>query len=102
MYTLNEEIKKIKITDAQMTIQQMIEIYFNLWSDDKSATMNISKSDWMSINILSNAKISFAKIYFVESKDKKLIDEIFDKLHAQERMKYSKQSTSYDYLVFVV
>ena len=64
--------------------------------------MNISKNDWMSINILSDAKISFAKIYSVESKNKKLIDEMFDKLHAQERMKYSKQSTSYDYFVFVV
>ena len=90
------------ITDAQKTIQQMIEVYFNLWSDDKRATMNISKSDWMSINILSDAKIPFAKIYSVESKDKKLINEMFDKLHAQERMKYSKQSTSYDYFVFVV
>lgn len=35
----------------------------------------------MSINLLSEVKISSFKIYSVEFKDKQLIDEIFDKLY---------------------
>ena len=49
-----------------------------------------------------NAKIKAAKIYSLKSQDRQLVDEIFDKLHAQNRMKYTSQPTSHDYFVFVV
>ena len=86
----------------QNKIRQVAKIYFKLWSDDDDATMKIPESDWMSINLLSDAKIPIAKVYSIGSKDKQLIDEMFNKLHKQERMKYIKYSTAHDYSVFVV
>ena len=46
----------------------------------------------MSITIKSNAKIEASKIYSLEFFDRALIDEIFDKLHAQDRMNISLNS----------
>ena len=56
----------------------------------------------MSIATQSNAKVKAAKIYLLESQNRQLINEVFDKLHAEGRMKYTSQSTSHDYFVFVV
>ena len=86
----------------QDKIRQVAKIYLKLWSNDDDATMKISENNWMSINLLSDAKISIAKVYSIEFKNKQLIDEMFNKLHKQERMKYIKYSTAYDYSVFVI
>jgi len=40
----------------------------------------------MSITLVSETKISSARVYFLSTKDKKLIDEIFDKLHEQHKL----------------
>ena len=56
----------------------------------------------MLINLKSNAKIEVVKIYSLESSDRKFVDEIFDKLHEQDRMKFNSQLTSHDYSVFVI
>ena len=56
----------------------------------------------MSIEIIFESKIEATKMYSLNSANRKLIDEIFDKLHAQNRMKYTNQSISHDYLVFAI
>ena len=86
---------------AQHLIKEIVEFYFSIWSNDAENIVNISKEDWMSVNLLSKTKISQVKVYSVGSKNKQLIDEIFDKLHAQRRMKYSKYSISHEYSIFV-
>jgi hypothetical protein len=43
-----------------------------------------------------------AKIYSLETKNKNLVDQIFDDLHAKRRLKYTIESTSFSYFVFVV
>ena len=86
---------------AQHFIKKIVEFYFSIWSDAENI-VNISKENWMSVNLLSETKISQIKIYSVESKNKQLIDEVFDKLHAQKRMKYSKYSISHKYSIFVI
>lgn len=55
----------------------------------------------MSINLKSDAKISVAKVYSLKFKEKTLIDQKFDKLHAQKRMQYFFQSIDHEYFVFV-
>ena len=50
----------------------------------------------MSIEIKSNVKIETAKMYSLSFVDRKLVDDTFDKLHAQKRMKYTSQSTSHE------
>ena len=75
--------------------------YSELWNDNEFI-VRISKNEWMSIELKSDAKIETAKMYSLSLADRKFVDEIFDKLHAQERMKYTTQSTSHEYSVFAV
>ena len=56
----------------------------------------------MSIDIIFDFKIETIKMYSLSSTNRKLIDEIFDKLHAQDRMKYINQSIFHDYFVFAI
>ena len=56
----------------------------------------------MFIEIKFDAKIETIKIYSLKFVDQKIMNEIFDKLHAQKRMKYINQFTSYEYSMFVV
>ena len=98
---ISNEITIYETKTSQNAIKQVVEIYFVLWSNDNHSTVKISESDWMSITLLSEAKISSVKIYSVESKNKQLIDDMFDKLHEQDKMKYSKHSILHDYSIFV-
>ena len=56
----------------------------------------------MLIELKSDAKIEAAKVYPLDSANRKLVDETFDKLHAQKRMEYTSQPTPHDYSVFAV
>ena len=54
--------------------------------------------DW---NFIHASKIA-DKIYSVNERDRKVIDEKFDKLHRKDKMKWSSISTFFDFLIFVV
>ena len=41
-------------------------------------------------------------MYSLSSKDKKIVDKKFDRLHLEEKMSWITQSISYEYLVFVI
>lgn len=64
--------------------------------------MNILEENWMSITLTLEIKILLTRVYSLSTKDKKLIDEIFDKLHEQHKLTWIEQSTLYDFSVFVV
>ena len=64
--------------------------------------MRISFEKWISIEIKSDVKIEVVKIYSLKLANRKIVNEVFDKLHAQKRIKYISQSTSYEYSIFVV
>ena len=98
---ISNEITIYETKTNQDAIKQVVEIYFAFWSNDNDSTVKISESDWMSSTLLSEARISSVKIYSIESKDEQLIDDMFDKLHEQSRMKYFKHFISHDYSVFV-
>jgi hypothetical protein len=55
----------------------------------------ILKSNWAN-------KIKSNKIYFLESDERKLMNETFDNLHRKDKMKWSINSILFDYLVFVI
>ena len=56
----------------------------------------------MSIELKFDVKIETSKMYSFDFANKKFVNEIFDKLHAQKRMKYITQFTSYDYSIFAI
>ena len=56
----------------------------------------------MSIEIKWNVKIKTTKMYSLNFVDKKFVNETFNKLHAQKRMKYINQFISHEYSIFVI
>ena len=74
-----------------------------IWTDQGS-TVRMPESDWMPIPLKPNAAdiIKPARAYPVSQKDKQLIDETFDKLHAQGKMSWTEQPTPFSFPVFVV
>ena len=97
---LLNEITVYETSNVTATLKTVVEKYFTLWTDDEKI-INISSKKWMSIDLKQNAKIATAKVYPLGSKEKEIIDLKFDKLHAQNKMQYSFQSTAHDYFVFV-
>jgi hypothetical protein len=95
---------EITIYDAFTIRQQLFDTVekYSLWNKTKNFVINVSKNEWMSITLKSNAKIEFAKIYSMSLKERKLIDEIFDKLHNQRKMHWIKKSIAHEAFVFVV
>lgn len=69
-------------------IEKMIIKWRNLWKE-KDFTIKISKSVHMSISLKLNwaDKIKTNRVYSFDVKDQVLIDETFDKLHAQNKIK---------------
>lgn len=74
---------------------------FLIWSK-VSEFVKISKKNWMSITLKTNAKFNSIKIFQLKSNDKRLVNETFDSLHNQEKMKWNTRFTQYNSLVFVI
>ena len=85
------------------TFTDLIQKYFNLWKNNEFA--KLSKKHWMRILLKSNwEKCIFEKIkiYFLNTKNRELIDEIFDKLHEIDKFNWTKKFISFNYFVFCV
>jgi hypothetical protein len=81
----------------------IIDDYFNLWKSEKF--VKLSKNQWMRISLKFDWEIRIfekIKIYSLRTENKKLVDQIFDDLHAKKRLKYTIESTSFSYSVFVI
>ncbi len=86
-------------------IEKFLEIIFkfNIWEKHDFSVIIFSENH-MSIDLKSDwaDKIKSNKIYFLNLDEKVIIDETFDNLHAKEKMKWFINSTSFDYVVFVI
>ena len=85
-------------------IQSLVEKYPNLWKDT-GKTADVPESEYMSIPLVDDwqAKGRFAaKVYPLSPKDKAAVDAVFDELHAQGRMEWTKEATPFASPVFVV
>jgi hypothetical protein len=81
----------------------LINQYLNLWKSEEF--VKLSKDQWMRISLKSDWKIRIfekIKIYSLKTENKKLVNQIFDDLHAKKRLKYTTESTSFSYSVFVI
>ena len=88
-------------SNAIYSLATLIDEYQNLFID-KNITINISKAKWMSVNLKSNVVTKSTKIYFLKQKNRDVMNVIFNKLHAQDKLHYIIQSTLYSYSIFVV
>ena len=79
----------------------MINEYQNLFVDKKNYNKYIKKKK-MFINFKLKVKVKLIKIYLLKQRDRKIINKIFDKLHAQNKIHFIFQFTFFNYLIFVV
>ena len=94
----------VTVYDSSKTVNfiaALIKEYQNLFVD-KDTTINISKKKWMFINLKSGAVAKSAKIYPLDYKNRKVVNQTFDKLHKQNKMRYISQSTPFSYSIFVI
>ena len=84
-------------------IAKIVEKYPTIWIDS-GRTVDIPEADWLEVPLKENweqTKLP-TKVYPLGPKDRALIDEEFDKLHAQGRMNWTTKPTPFDFPVFVV
>ena len=78
----------ITVYDSSKIVVRLIVVtkeFLTIWND-QSITVNISKNQWMFIDLKSDVSIKSTKIYSVELKKRKIIDDIFDKMHVDDKM----------------
>jgi hypothetical protein len=95
---------KIIVYDIVTVRQQFFSTAekFSLWNKIENTIINVSENEWMSITLKSEFKIETIKVYSMRLKKRELIDEIFDKLHHQNKMHWITEFTSHDASVFVI
>ena len=107
--SINEVVTKIVITkniiiyDISLIQQRLLivtNVYLIIWK--KNNTVHVSKSKWMFIDTILDAKIESLKIYFVNLQNRKIINKKFDKLHEQDKLRWIIEIIFYDFSIFVV
>ena len=90
-------------SEVRKKIEKIVDKWKNLWKK-KSFTIFVSKSVFMLISLKSNwaEKIKTYRIYFFDLQNRIFVNEIFDKLHNENKMRWSKQSIFFEYPVFVI
>jgi hypothetical protein len=96
---------EVTIYDNQNMIENFLAVIteFNIW-EKHNFSIIISSEDHMSIDLKLDwaDKLKSNKMYFLDLDERVIIDEIFDNLHAKEKMKWFTNSTSFEYFVFVI
>ena len=75
---------------------------FSTFEKKNDDIVNILEKKCMFIDILSNAKSKFFKIYSIESQNRKFIDQEFDKLHVENKLRWIIEIILYDFSIFVI
>ena len=99
-FILNNKITIYDVKKNQIVLAQITESYFDIWKNNDTS-IKITSDQWMTIFIKSDAKMTVVKVYSIDFKNKALIDNFFDRMHEQNRMKWSTTSIKHDYFVFV-
>ena len=88
--------------DQCKRIEELVHQYKEIW-EDNGTPADVPIDMWMTVPTKEGASFpKRVKQYSQTEASKKVIDEIFDKLHAQGRMEFSTRHTPTAYPVFVV
>ena len=100
-YTTPSGITVYDTDSTVKTITTVAEDFSSLWQNDDS-TIRLPSKKWMLINLQPDAKVTPFKVYSLKQADKNLIDQQFDELQRQSKLKFTTQSTPFNYPVFVI
>ena len=81
----------------------LIQKYFDLWKNNEFA--ELSKKHWMKIFLKSDWEkriFDKTKIYSLDTKNRELINDTFDKLHDVDKLNWTKNSIFFSFSMFCV
>ena len=99
---LSNEITIYQFVDIEIFVSIMKKISI-LWIDVDF--VELFEKNWMRIFLKSNWKnrvFDKIKIYFLNVRDRELMNKIFDEFHEQKRMSWTNISTSFNYSIFCI
>jgi len=101
--TLSNEVTIYDDDPITKQLAEVVETYSGIWKD-QGMTVNIPEIDYMTIPLKEDWKAGLLnwKVYPLGPKNRKLVNEKFDKMHVQSKMHWTKENTPFDYPVFVV
>jgi hypothetical protein len=81
--------EEVIVYESPETRAQLFEVIskYSLWDKSGNGVVDIPKFERLSITLKDGAKPGPVKVYPVRPQDKQLIDETFDKLHLQDKVK---------------
>ena len=88
---------------ATVTFWDLINEYSKLWIDQEF--VELSKDNWMRISLKIDWKKSIknkVKIYLLRTKNKVVLDEIFDELQNKDKLSWTTNATFFSFFCFVV
>ena len=85
------------------SFKNFVNKFSDLWIDQDF--VNLSVENWIKISLKTNWEDKIkdkAKVYSTRTKDKKFLNQIFDKLHQQHKLSWINQSTLFFFSCFVI
>ena len=104
---IDSNLKHVLFSDVIVYETKMFELV-NLMNNYQNTfrnfdfTVNIFEEKWMFIKFKFKAVFKLNKMYSLKTKNRNFIDAIFDKLHQQDKLHWTIQSTAFSYSAFVV
>ena len=99
---LSNDIMIYENNEIVFVYSKLFEEFSTLWKDERF--INVFSDHWMKISLIDDwqSKITEkSKVYSLKTEKRKIVDNIFDELHRQRRLKWTTDSTFFFYLVFI-
>ena len=90
-------------TNELQTLAELVDEFPKIWVD--TGFVKVPEEEWMKLPLRHDwqDKVSGkAKIYPLGIRDREVIDKVFDELHEQGRLEWTKEATPFSFPVFVV
>ncbi|RDL33672.1 uncharacterized protein BP5553_08040 [Venustampulla echinocandica] len=91
----------------QPALQTLVSEFASLWDSNSSSTFaKTPHGEEMQLPLIDNWETKYkpgqARVYAVGREDRRVIDEVFDELHRQGRLRWTSESTPFTFPCFVV
>lgn len=84
-------------------LQKIVKFFLTLW--EKKNFVKLLEKNWMRISLKfdwESRVFEKVKVYSLETRDKTLVNKIFDALHKKEKLSWINEFTSFSFLMFCV
>ena len=99
-FKLENDLIVYEIKTKRLKLKQIVMKHSEIWKNHGSI-IDISKSEWLQINLKPKAEFKFCRIYFFNVRDRELVDKKFNKLQKVGKLQWIINFIKFKYLIFV-